>query len=168
MRQFFQDKSRLGSFGVAVPFALSLALTLNLTLALTIAPGAVLADQFNVDEMPEGAEVTLPGAATTMVPVATKIKLESTDAPQTVSIVPVATGGRQAVPVQLSIYDTKLDRVRYVQISPGAPFLYSFRGLSAITLQTDVSGGAKSGRAVSSREGIKLKIESDKPLTVSR
>ena len=121
------------------------------------------ADQFNVAQMPEGAEVTLPGAAKTMVPVSTTIKVGSTDMPQTISIVPVMSPGARAVPVTLSIYDAKQDRVKYVQIAPGSPFLYSFKGLSTITLHTDLPKSVKNAKS-----DLQLKIESDKPLTVAR
>lgn len=121
------------------------------------------ADQFNVDEMPIGAEVTLPGAATTMAPIESRLKLGSTDTPQTVSIVPVPQAGGTSVPVVLSIFDSKQDRVKYVKIFPGAPFLYSFKGLSTITLSTDLPTAAGA-----SKQAVRLKLESDKPLTVTR
>lgn len=137
---------------------LMIALSLVATSAL-----AAPSDQFNVDEMPVGAEVTLPGAAITMAPVSSTIKVGSTDLPQTISIVPVPQDGARPVPIMLSIYDAKQDRVKYVQVAPGSPFLYSFKGLSSIRLHTDVSKATGA-----SAQSVRLKIESDKPLTVSR
>lgn len=122
------------------------------------------ADQFNVDEMPIGAEVTLPGTATTMVPASQSVRITSTDAPQTISIVPISQVGVAAQPVMLSIYDpAKNVRIKHVQIAPGTPFLYSFKGLGSVRLRTDaIAAGGKSTQA------LRLKIESDKPITVAR
>jgi hypothetical protein len=119
---------------------------------------AFAVDRFYVDEMPVGAEVTLPGAARTMVPMSTRIRFASTDSPQTISIVPVVAPGARPAPVRVAIFDAKQERVKYVQVAPGSPFLYSFKGLSSITVQTDVPK--------SSSTAVRLQIESDKPLTV--
>jgi hypothetical protein len=134
----------------------------ELVLCTALGAGQVQADQFNVDEMPEGAEVTLPRAAKTMVPLSTRITIASTDMPQTVSIVPVNASGGPQVPVTLAIFDAKQDRVKYVQVAPGSPFLYSFKGLGAITVKAKEVPGRRSASTV------KLQIESDKPLTVAR
>ena len=126
----------------------------------------MFADQFNVDQLPIGAEITLPGAAKTLVPVATRVKVSATDSPQTISIVPITTAGTAAVPLMLSIYDKKLDRATNIKLTPGAPFLYSFKGLSEITLHSKAPPGARGKTAAA--DGLRLKIESDKPLTVGR
>lgn len=137
--------------GMMVPFCL-------------VSVRAWAADQFNVEEMPVGAEVTVPGTAKTFVPVTAKIRFASTDSPQTISIVPIALAGTIPTPVRIAISGGKKDPVKYVQIAPGAPFLYSFKGLSSITVQTDIPGVAVS----TAKNGMRLQIESDKPLTVSR
>lgn len=132
-------------------------------ICLCTAPAAFARDLFNVDEMPVGAEVTLPGAAKTLVPMSTRIRFASTDSPQTISIVPIILSGGRPAPVRVAIFDTKQDRVKYIQIAPGAPFLYSFKGLSSITVQTEVPA-----TAATSKESVRLQVESDKPLTVAR
>lgn len=119
--------------------------------------------QFNVEEMPVGAEVTVPGAAKTFVPIAAKIRFASTDSPQTISIVPVSLAGAKPSPVRVAISGGK-DPVKYIQIAPGSPFLYSFKGLSSITMQTEIPGVSASN----ARNSMRLEIESDKPLTVTR
>ena len=125
---------------------------------------AFAVDQFNVEEMPVGAEVTVPGAAKTLVPISAKIRFASTDSPQTISIVPISLAGAKPTPVRVAIYGEKKDPVKYVQIAPGSPFLYSFKGLSSITMQTEVPGVS----ATAAKNGMRLQIESDKPLTVTR
>lgn len=138
-----------------VTFLLSLYCLCGVTSSLEAA-------QFNVEEMPIGAEITIPGTATTMASVTTSMKVAATDAPQTVSIVPVGIGGGSS-PIKLSIYDGKQERVKYVDVHPGSPFLYSFKGLAAITVRAEVSKDAALRTSIP-----KLKIESDKPLTFTR
>lgn len=139
-------------------------LAAGLSSIFCFATGVLAVDQFNVEEMPAGAEVTLPGAARTLVPISAKIRFESTDSPQTISIVPIMIAGARPVPVRVAIFGSnKKEPVKYVQIAPGAPFLYSFKGLSSITMQTEIPKTANA-----SNEGVRLQIESDKPLTVAR
>lgn len=137
--------------------------TCLLVASLGLASPTFAADQFNVDEMPVGAEVTLPGAAKTIIPMSTRIRFASTDSPQTISIVPIVMSGAKPVPVRVAIFDTKQERVKYVQVAPGAPFLYSFKGLSSITVLTEVSAPL-----AGTKDGLRLQVESDKPLTVAR
>ena len=134
------------------------------TVALAcLASEGALADHFNVADLPVGADVTLPGAAYALVPMSARVKVSSTDHPQTIRIAPVSVVGMAPTPVQVSIFDAHQDRVRYVKVAPGAPFLYSFRGLSTITVHGDLVQGSEA-----QRQSIMLKIESDKPLTVAR
>lgn len=140
-----------------------LKLWLSLPVVLLAGSGLAATDQFYVDEMPVGAEVTLPGAARTVVPLSTRIRFASTDSPQTISIVPISTAGAKPVPVRVAIFDSKQERVKYVQVAPGSPFLYSFKGLSSITVQTEIPGTSSA-----SKETVRLQVESDKPLTVAR
>ncbi|MCX6119091.1 MAG: hypothetical protein NT027_16260 [Proteobacteria bacterium] len=125
------------------------------------------ADQFNVDQMPAGAEVTVPGAAKTIVSLSSPVKVGSTDLPQTISIVPVgADNGPSGSPVSLSIFDSRYGKTQRVQVSPGSPFLYSFKGLSTITVQSAPNRNTKTKGAL--KNLVRLKIESDKPLTLAR
>ena len=134
-----------------------------LSIAVALCSEAAFADHFAVDQMPVGAEVTVPPAAKTIVPMGARIKLSSTDNPQTLRIVPIGNGQTFASPIKLAIFDTHQDRVKYVRITPGAPFLYSFKGLSTITIQPSLQ------RTAGDSEGaVRLQIESDKAVTVAR
>lgn len=121
------------------------------------------AQSFSVEQMPIGAEVTVPPTAKTIVPMGSRVKLTSTDNPQTIRIVPVGNGSFFAVPIRLAIFDAHQDRVKYVQVTPNAPFLYSFKGLSTISIQPSL---VKGDGAVS--KSIQMEIESDKAVTVAR
>jgi hypothetical protein len=111
--------------------------------------------EFPVEQLPVGAEVTLPVAVVTTMPLAMRIKLSSTDQTQTIRLVPSANA-----PVEVSIFDSQMERAKKVRIAPGSPFLYAFRGLTSITIRSDaVSGTAGNGR---------LHIESDKAFTIAR
>lgn len=124
---------------------------------------SALCDHFSVDQMPIGAEVTVPPTARTIVPMGSRVKLTSTDNPQTIRIVPIGNGSTFAAPIKLAIFDSHQERVKYVEVTPNAPFLYSFKGLSTISIQpslTKVNPAAE--------KSIRMEIESDKAVTVAR
>ena len=135
-----------------------------LSFAACLFSGVAVADHFAVDQMPVGAEVTVPPAAKTMGPMGARIKLSSTDSPQTLRIVPVGDGSTFASPIKLAIFDSHQDRVKYVNVTPGAPFLYSFKGLSTITIQPTLQKASVNGAGA----GLKMQIESDKAVTLAR
>lgn len=134
-----------------------------LVLGSLLVSGMALANNFSIEQMPIGAEVTVPPTARTVVPMGARVKLTSTDNPQTIRIVPVGNGSVFPAPIKLAIFDTHQDRVKYVEVTPNAPFLYSFKGLSTIAIQsTLVKGGADT------EKGVRMEIESDKAVTVAR
>ena len=122
----------------------------------------VLAESFSVDQMPVGAEVTVPPSAKTTVSMGTRIKISSTDTPQTIHIVPIGDGSTFATGIQLAIFDSKLDRVKYIKVSPNAPVLYSFQGLASISIVPTLPGGGSAAKSV------RIQIESDKAVTFAR
>lgn len=147
------SKRVLESFGNLTTLALVLLTNLS-------APGH--AESFSVDQMPIGAEVTVPPSAKTTVPMGTRVKISSTDTPQTIQIVPIGNGTTFATAIQLAIFDSKLDRVKYISVSPNAPFLYSFQGLASISIVPSIPKGN------SIAKNIRIQIESDKAVTFAR
>jgi hypothetical protein len=130
---------------------------------LFLMSGASWASSFSIEQMPIGAEVTVPPTAKTVVPMGSRVKLTSTDNPQTIRIVPVGNGSVFPAPIKLAIFDSHQDRVKYVEVAPNAPFLYSFKGLSTISIQPSlVKGGSDALKS------IRMEIESDKAVTVAR
>jgi hypothetical protein len=85
------------------------------------------------------------------------VTLTATDIPQSVSFRPVNLKSGRLAAMRLSIYDSGSDRVQYVDLQPGTPFLYNFRELSTITVITERSGA----------EGQELQVESDAPLEIA-
>ncbi len=134
---------------------------LGLILSPLVSP-SVFAQNFAIDQMPVGAEVTVPPTAKTVVPLGTRIKLTSTDNPQTIRIVPIGNGSTFASPIKLAIFDSHQERVKYVQVTPNAPFLYSFKGLSSISIQP--SSPTHGNLA----QGVRMQVESDKAVTIAR
>ena len=116
---------------------------------------------FQLEQLPLGADVTLPGPATTHVAMASRVTLTSTDAPQTVSFTTVASANGVAAPIRLAIFDKNSDRVRYVELKPGKPFLYSFKNLATIAVVPQAAGA-------SGKNTAKLQLESDKALMIAR
>ena len=124
---------------------------------------SAVAAQFAVDQMPMGAEITVPPTAKTTVPLGSRVKVTSTDSPQTIRIIPVGNGSTFAAPINLAIFDNHQERVKYVTVRPNEPFLYSFKGLSTISIQPSLTKGLINGS-----DGIRMQIESDKAVTVAR
>jgi hypothetical protein len=113
---------------------------------------------FELTRLPPGKNVTLPRPATTFVPASERVTLTATDIPQSLSFRPVNLKTGRVTSLRLSIYDAGSDRVQYVDLRPGTPFLYNFKELSTITV---IAGQ-------SAMEGVELQVESDKPLEIAR
>ena len=112
------------------------------------ASSSSLGGTFDIDRLPKGADVTIPRPATTLVHPGGRAVLTATDIPQTLSFKPV--NGRS---LKLSIYDPSAQRVQYVDLQPGTPFLYNFKDLGSITVLPEGS--------------TSLQVESDKPLQIA-
>ena len=145
-------------------FSLSLVFSAGYPTGSNAEGRTVLGSTFALETLPIGADVTLPGPATTLVSLSSRVTLSSTDSPQTLSFTSVAAGGGSPQPLRLSIFDRNQDRVRYVELRPGTPFLYSFKSLATISVIPEV----KRGISVATGAVLKLQVESDKPLTIAR
>lgn len=138
------------------------ALSSLLALTSEIATGT---DQFDLGSLPPGAQVTLPRAAKILAPVSATVSLTSTDMPQTVSVTPIISDTKKIPSIRLAIFDSRQSRVRYVQVKPGSPMLYSFRRLGTIQIVPQIT---PTMRTAMNMGQLRLKIESDKPVNVSR
>lgn len=123
----------------------------------------VFAALFAVEQMPVGSEITVPPTAKTTAPLGSRIKVTSTDSPQTLRILPVGDGMTFPASINLAIFDKNQERVKYVTIKPNEPFLYSFKGLSTIAIQPSLTKAHASAGL-----GVRMQIESDKAVTVER
>jgi hypothetical protein len=119
---------------------------------------------FYIERLPKGKDVTLPIPATTFVPLAETVLLTSTDMPQSVSFKAVNVGSGAASSIRVAIYDAKAAKVHYADIKPGTPYLYQFRDLSSITIVPGLANGSKN---LDAYKNIKLKIESNKSLSIA-
>ena len=116
---------------------------------------------FYLERLPRGKTVTLPLPATVFVSLKNRVSLRATDKAQLVKLSPATINSAKVEPIRLAIYDRHSDRVRYVDLKPGLPFLYNFKGLDKISLIPD-----KVGKKVD--RNMRLRIESNKPLEVGR
>jgi|GEM_PF-3315168 len=129
------------------------------------ARGSNLGSSFVLETLPLGADVTLPGPATTLIALSSRVTLSATDTPQTLSFTSVnANGASSLTALRLAIYDRNQERVKYVELKPGTPFLYSFKTLASIAVVPEIA----TGTAKSQESSVKLQVESDKPLTIAR
>ncbi len=135
--------------------------------AVTLEPEVANAgDQFDVTSMPQGAQVTLPRAAKILTPLSVPVRLSSTDSPQTISLAAQSPNARNTSAFKIAIFDPRQDRVRYVDLKAGAtPVLYTFRGLSTIQIVPQITPTLRTAANMSQ---LRLRIESDKPVAVSR
>jgi len=122
-----------------------------------------LAGTFAIEQMPLGAEITVPPTAKTTAPLGSRVKVTSTDSPQTLRIVPIGNGSTFPASIDLAIFDKNQERVKYVTVKPNEPFLYSFKGLSTIAIQPSLAK-----KYLKKTSGIRMQIESDKAVTVER
>lgn len=118
---------------------------------------------FNLNKLPKGSEVTLPYPATTFIPLNERVTLSATDSPQSVKMTSISLGkGTKAMSLKLAIFDRNSERVKYLTIKPGVPYVYSFKGISSIMIIPELY------KANITRKKQILQIESDKSLTIAR
>lgn len=126
--------------------------------------GLGAAKDFDIERLPHGKDVTIPRPATTLVGLGARVKFTATDVPQVLSMKAVHTGGGAATAMRISIFDPESERVRYVDLRPGTPYVYAFQELGSITVIPGLPNAAASGNV----HHVRLQIESDKPLSIAR
>jgi len=126
--------------------------------SLATAAGAEISG-FHLDRLPKGKQVTMPRPATTIVPITGRVTLTATDMPQSVSFKAVNVGNGPLSSIRISIFDPQSERVQYVDVQPGTPFLYSFREIGSITVVPQPRPGAD--------RRLSLQVESNKPLEIA-
>lgn len=116
-----------------------------------------VADAFDLRELPRGRSVTLPHPAVTHVPLTQEVRLTSTDAPQTLKLSAI---GPSTPRLNVAIFDSHSERVKYVTVTQ-SPMLYVFKSLKSIQVVPKLHGRQ-------SAQNVMLRIESNKPLGISR
>jgi len=119
-------------------------------------------NDFDINSLPKGKSVTLPHTTVTYVPVTDSVKLASTDMPQMVKISAVGRKRGSKQDIKVAIFDSHSDKVKYISLKPGASYLYNFKDLGSISVVPKLSS------TLSKSAHYKLKVESNKPLEVSR
>ena len=133
--------------------------------AFTVASGIAQAKKpsgFDLNDIPKGASVTLPQPATVVIPLSQRVTLTATDMPQTLKLSPAHTKNKLFnKELVVAVYDSNLDRVKYLKLDPKMPTLYRFHSLGSIALvpKTSAKGGNRN---------LRLVVESDKPLEISK
>ncbi|NRA63848.1 MAG: hypothetical protein HRU19_05160 [Pseudobacteriovorax sp.] len=130
-----------------------------LVISLWFASPLLLAQGFNLHDLPKGKSVTLPHPATTLVPLGSPVRLTATDRSQTLKL-----SGRSAKNLYwkaftVAIYDQNSEKVRYIKVDPKSAMVYSFKNYTPI--QIIPMANAASG-------DVFLRVESNKPLTIAR
>lgn len=118
------------------------------------APHAV-GESFSLNQVPPGKTVTLPTMTRTVLASMRRIRVTSTDYPQTLKISHRQYKGSNQ-PMAIAIYDRYQQRVRYATIHPRKPILYTFKDLGSIDIV-----------AMNIRRGVNLALESNSPIGLS-
>jgi plastocyanin len=135
-----------------------------MTLALLGIAAPVAAKGFNIDRLPHGKDVTIPRPATTYVGAGTRVKFTATDVPQTISLRAIHTAGGKPTTMKVAIFDPLSERVRYVNLTPGTPYVYAFEDLGSITIMPSLPAGDGSSPKF---KNFRVQVESDKPLSIA-
>ena len=131
-----------------------------LTSILLLVGTALAATSFDVMQMPRGKDVTLPYPARVDIPLHARVTLSATDKPQSVKMI-----SRGSKSIKVALYDSRMERVKYLVVNSKMPYIYTFQGISSIMLipQPDKKGRKKKGR-----RKVVLRVESDKSLNIAR
>ncbi len=135
---------------------------LFLTAILFYGADLLAAKGFDLNVLPQGAEVTLPQPAVVFVPLATRVTLSATDNPQSLKMTTHSLSKSKMTALELAVYDPNSERVRYLTINPDVPYVYSFKGLSSVMIITKVK------HAPPARSRQVLRIESDRSLKIAK
>jgi hypothetical protein len=114
-------------------------------------------DDFIIDGLPMGKDVTLPYPANSIAKQIARFSLASNDTPQTIKLSNIHSGKDKPRSFKLRIFDSAMKPVEDLKLEPGRNYLYAFSKLDEITIVTEIPG-----------EAYALKVESDKPLTILR
>lgn len=112
-------------------------------------------EAFSLNQVPRGMTVTLPTMTRTVLASMRRIRVTSTDYPQTLKISHRQMKGSKA-PMAIAIYDRYQQRVRYATVHPRRPILYTFKDLGSIDIV-----------AMNVRRGVDLALESNSPIGLS-
>jgi len=143
---------------------LSLKPVFIISMLLVASIAQARSNEFDIKRLPKGKSVTLPHTAVTFVPVTDKVKLASTDMPQMVKLSAISKRKGKTQDIRVAIFDSQSDRVKYVLLKPGASYLYNFKDLGSISVVPEIAKLSVNDASAH----YQLKVESNKPLEVSR
>lgn len=109
---------------------------------------------FDIMELPQGASVTLPSPATTLVPMATKYRVAPTDKAQVFRI----SAPAQSCTVKVQVFDKNSDEVKIATLRGGESMIYRFERLNGVRIQS-----APAEKCVTL---TKLVLDSNRPLEI--
>ncbi len=120
---------------------------------------SIYANGFDLNELPLGKSVTLPTPAKTKIPVESRVRLTATDHQQTLKL--TSQGNGKWTNIKVAIYDQNSEKVRYVNLAPGASIVYNFKDLRPIQIIPTRFKNKRTGN-------VWLSVESNRPLTIGR
>lgn len=118
-------------------------------------------EPFPVEELPPGAQLTLPHPAHMVAPLTMHLEVQANDRAQVLKLSTQAIGG-PARPIPLVIYDRQSARTRRITLRTGSSVLYHFKSLQPIRIVPDLSQ-----LPPEQRRQQKILLESNRPLGIS-
>ncbi len=112
---------------------------------------SLIAGDFDMNQLPTGQSLTLPHQASTSFSSDNRARFSATDLPQSLKI-------DASSPVTIKIMDPQSPKAKKIKIRPGLPYLYNFAKLGAIDVLPEKGA----------TQGIRITVQSNKPLEVSR
>lgn len=116
---------------------------------------------FKLASLPKGGSVTLAQPASTKLEIGMRSILTANSKPQTIKF--QLKGSLKGKHVNLAIFDSNNERVKYSTLNHGEIFLYSLNNLSSIAVVTN--WGAKKPK---NWKNSYIIVESDQPLSLAR
>lgn len=124
-------------------------------LSLILSSTSLFADDdapFDIMELPEGASVTLPSPATTLVPLSTYYRVTPTDNAQVFRISSTA----KACAVKVQVFNKSSEEVKMATLKAGESMIYRFESFNGVRVHaTPVTGCSAL---------TKLVLDSNRPL----
>lgn len=109
---------------------------------------------FDIMELPEGASVTLPSPATTLVPLSTYYRVSPTDKAQVFRI----SSPAKSCAVKIQVFDKSSEEVKMATLKTGESLIYRFERFNGVRVHAiPVTGCAAM---------TKLVLDSNRPLEI--
>lgn len=133
-----------------------------LNILFLIVTGRAICGGLDITQIPVGKSVTIPHTTAAIIPLGQRVRLSSTNIPQTIKFSVDYKRSPQVPDVSIAIYDSKASRVKYIDLKPNDSVIYAFESLGSIQVIP------RTENRRNYRKMVKIIAVSDRPLGISR